>query len=373
MRIGFDSKRAFMNASGLGNYSRTLMLSLLRNFPENDYVAFTPGIEKNLGRELIDTRKLTMVFPPKMMQGFLSSWWRSSLMSQDTRAQSLDIFHGLSNELPSGLPSSTKKIVTIHDLIFLRHPEWYPFFDRNIYYRKFRKACEQADAIIAVSGQTKKDVHYYFNVAEEKVKVIYQSCNERFFTKITDDALVNFRKRNNMPEKYVLFVGTVEERKNLLTLVKAMKKVPGISLVVIGRKKKYFEKVQAYIRLAGLQSRIIFPENITSEELPLLYQGAAVFVYPSLYEGFGIPVIEALASAIPVIASRTAALPEAGGPSSLYFNPEDADELAEKIMTVLNDSQLRSKMIGDGKEYIRRFNQTDLASEMMGLYTNILK
>lgn len=368
MRIGFDAKRAFMNSSGLGNYARTLMKSLIDHFPDNEYFAFTPGLKAELGKELLSSEKIKIVLPPQIMQGFLSSWWRSSLVSEDIRSRNLDVYHGLSNELPKRIPFSTKKIVTIHDLIFLRHPEWYPIIDRNIYYKKFRHACKTADAVVAVSEQTKKDVIYYFNIPEEKIKVIYQSCGDHFTHRATDQEKKQFREKRDLPEKYILYVGTIEERKNLLTLVRSLATVPDIALVVIGKKKKYFDEVNAFVNANHLQQRIIYPDNVDESELKLYYQNAAVFVYPSRYEGFGIPVIEALSSGTPVITSSVSALPEAGGSGTLYINPDDADELAQKINMVLGDTVLREKMIRDGYEHVKKFQPKEIAAQMMALY-----
>jgi len=361
-----------MNASGLGNYSRTLIRSLIDQFPENKYVAFTPGVKNDLGKDLVDSGKLKMVFPPQLMPGLLSSLWRSSLVSEDIRAERLDLFHGLSNELPKRIPSSTKKVVTIHDLIFLRHPEWYPLFDRNTYYRKSKRACKEADAVVAVSEQTKQDIIYYFNTPAEKIHVIYQGVDDRFATKPDQTAIEKFRKKNNLPEKYILYVGTIEERKDLLTLVKAVLNLD-VKLVVIGKRKSYADKVEAFIRSNNLQSKIIFPGNVSSEELNFYYLGASAFVYPSLYEGFGIPVIEALSSGVPVITCGSSALPEAGGPASLYFKPGDDRELAEKIKKVLSDDNLRTKMISDGLEYVKRFRPSVTSAKMMDLYKNLLR
>jgi len=371
MRIGFDAKRAFMNSSGLGNYSRTLIGSLLDNFPGHEYVAFTPAITNNLGNELTATGKLKVVLPPKLLSGLLSSWWRSSMISEDISAQHLDIFHGLSNELPKHIPFSTKKVVTIHDLIFLRHPEWYPFIDRNIYYKKFRYACKNADVVVTVSEQTRQDVFHYFNTAEEKVKVIYQSCSDHFFQCEPGNVLMEFKADKKLPEKYILYVGTIEERKNLFTLVQALVHVEGISLVVIGSKKKYFEKVKAFIDSNGLQERIIFPAATSARELKHYYQAAAAFVYPSRYEGFGIPVIEALSSRVPVITSDTPALKEAGGPGTIYIHPDDAVTLATKLNQVLQDSTLREKMISDGLIHVKQFHSKETSAQMMKLYNSI--
>jgi glycosyltransferase involved in cell wall biosynthesis len=370
MRIGFDGKRAFMNASGLGNYSRTLIGSLLEYFPENDYVAFTPGVSGNTGSELT-AGKLKVVMPPEVMRTFLSSWWRTSMVSEDIRAHELDVFHGLSNELPKRLPRGVAKVVTIHDLIFLRHPEWYPFIDRNVYFRKFRNACKQADAVVAVSEHTKKDIIHFFNTSEDKIKVVYQACDSRFLRHADKHAIETFRKKRSLPADYILYVGTIEERKNLLTLARALAQVDGIPLVVIGRKKKYFDKVSRFMKENHAGNRIIFPENISVHELPLVFQGASVFVYPSFYEGFGIPVIEALSSRVPVITTSVTALPEAGGDAAIYFNPHDAADLAEKIKAVLGDAALRKRMSEAGAEYVKRFGRKETATAMMDLYKSL--
>ena len=371
MRIGFDAKRAFMNSSGLGNYSRTLIRSLIDQFPENKYVAFTPGSRDNLGKDLTESGKLKMIFPPKLMRSILSSLWRSSFVSEDIRAEQLNIFHGLSAELPKRIPRQTKKVVTIHDLIFLRHPEWYPLIDRYTYYRKSRRACKEADAIVAVSEQTRKDIMYYFNTPAENIHVIYQGVDTSFSTDADRTAILNFKTKNNLPEKYILYVGTIEERKDLLTLVKALAELEDVKLVVIGKRKSYAEKVESFIRDNKLESKIIFPGHVSTAELNLFYLGASVFVYPSLYEGFGIPIIEALTCGVPVVATGSTALPEAGGPSSLYFKPGDHNELAGKIKQVLNDEVLRKKMISEGHEHIKRFSPALAATNMMDLYKKL--
>jgi glycosyltransferase involved in cell wall biosynthesis len=371
MRIGFDAKRAFMNASGLGNYSRTLIRSLVELYPENKYVAFTPGINNDLGKDLAESGKVKMIFPPQIMRSVFSSLWRSSFVTEDIRAEQLDLFHGLSNELPKRVPASTKKVVTMHDLIFLHHPEWYSFIDRNTYYRKSRRACKEADAVVAVSDQTKKDIIYFFNTPAEKIHVIYQGVDNRFTIKPDRSAIESFRKKNNLPEKYILYVGTIEERKDLLTLVKAAMNLD-VKVVAIGKRKAYAEKVDAFIRSNNLQSQIIFPANVSSEELNFYFIGATLFVYPSLYEGFGIPVIEALSCGLPVITSNNTALPEAGGPSSIYFNPGDDSDLAGKINLVMNDENLRTKMISEGHEYVKRFSAAATATKMMDLYTKLV-
>jgi len=369
MRIGFDAKRAFTNASGLGNYSRSLIHSLLRYYPGNEYFAFTPSPDP----VPFQPPGLKIKLPTSFLLKAFPSLWRTAFLAKDLVKQKIDIYHGLSNELPRRVPATVGKAVTIHDLIFLRYPQWYPAADRKIYERKFSHACREADVVIAVSEQTKRDIVDCFGTQESKVKVVYQSCGEEFYPDIDSKTLNTFLQRRGLPDRYLLYVGTIEERKNLLTLVKALQQVSGIALVVIGKKKKYFEKVRQYIDANGMQDRLYFPDGITAAELPMVYRSALALVYPSYYEGFGIPVLEALWSGTPVIASSTSALPEAGGPSSLYFNPDDHEELAGKIRLVLNDHALREKMTRDGIDYALQFHPQHTAAGLMTIYQSLSK
>lgn len=180
-------------------------------------------------------------------------------------------------------------------------------------------------------------------------------------------------KKFNITGDYVLSVGTIEERKNLLLLVKAMAKVNGpVKLVVVGRQTRYAEEVKAAIHRYQLTDRMVFLEQVDFADLPALYQSAAVFAYPSRYEGFGIPILEALNSGIPVVAATGSCLEEAGGPDSLYTSPDDAQDLATKINLVLNYPDLREKMIAKGREYSRNFDDDKLAAQLMSVYTPLL-
>ena len=366
MKIGFDAKRAFSNTSGLGNYARTLIGSLNRYYPENEYLAFTPSAHGP--SPWPHTR---VMLPSALPARLFPSLWRSLWMSRDIEHEQLHIFHGLSNELPRGIRPPTRKVVTIHDLIFLRFPQWYPAADRKIYEVKFRQACNDADAIVAVSRQTRDDIVDLFGTTPEKISVVYQSCEENFSRNPSPEELVTYRNRH-LPASYLLSVGTVEERKNLMLTVRALRLLPGISLVVVGRKKKYYEEVQRYISGNGLEGRVLFAEGVTASELPFLYHGALALVYPSRYEGFGIPVIEALRSGTPVIAANTSALPEAGGPSSLYVDPDDEAALAAGVKQLAEDAGLRSRMVAEGLAYAKRFEAQQTSSELMNLYRELV-
>lgn len=369
MIIGFDAKRAFFNRSGLGNYSRNLLNSLFRYYPENRYILYSPA-----GRDMVKfaaSRNYTVRTPEKAFHRAFPSAWRSRGVSRQIRSDSPDIFHGLSSELPRSLPGNIKSIVTIHDLIYMRYPQMYSPVDRNIYYWKTRHACAKADQVIAISEQTKTDIMNFTGTDAAKIKVIYQDCHPSFRLKAGDETKEALRKKYSLPENYLLYVGTIEERKNLLSVVRAMHTGNiDIPLIVIGRKTSYYRKVKEYINSNSIPG-IIFPEGVKNDELPALYQMASCFVYPSVFEGFGIPVIEALVSGVPVITSRGSCFSEAGGPASVYIDPHDHEELAAAIIKVISNRAVAEKMISEGRKYAQQFRAELIAGQYIRLYSSL--
>lgn len=366
MKIAFDGKRFFSNASGLGNYSRDLVRILAIYFPENRYILFNKN-QSERGKEILNLPNLSFRVVSK---GNLS---RQFKMGKDAQNADADIFHGLSGELPLKWNNkSIKKVVTIHDLIFLRFPQYYSFFDRKIHFWKFGKAAEQADLIIAISEQTKRDIIKYLKVPESKIRVVYQGCHQSFKEIQSPEFLNSVKEKFNLPEKFVLNVGTIEERKNLLNIVKAINGTE-IPLVVIGKKTKYFNKVQKFIEKNKLLNQVIFLENVSMEELAAIYKLSKIFVYPSFFEGFGIPVIEALFSGTAVITGNTSSLPEAGGPESLYVNPYQMEDLKSKILFLWNNEAERKRRAEKGLEYVQRFTDENIARELMNVYSEVLR
>jgi glycosyltransferase involved in cell wall biosynthesis len=198
--------------------------------------------------------------------------------------------------------------------------------------------------------------------------VIYQSCDEAFYQTYSQNDMTSISEKYSLPEKYLLYVGTIEERKNLLTLVKSLLQVKDIPLVVIGKKKSYFEKVKDFLEKNNLTPRVIFLQDVDNNDLPVIYKQAEVFIFPSLFEGFGIPIIEALTSKTPVITSKGGCFPEAGGPDTIYINPLNENELAEQINALLNSSALLTQMAEKGFEYAKRFHPKTVTKQVMDLY-----
>ncbi|MBS1571534.1 MAG: glycosyltransferase, partial [Bacteroidetes bacterium] len=216
MKIGYDAKRYFHNSSGLGNYSRDLVRILAENYPKNSYLL----LAKKTSERCLKFLENPSISFQKITSGILG---RQLKMGIDAQKENCDIFHGLSGELPlKWNKTPIKKIVTIHDVIFLKYPKFYSFFDKKIHTWKFQNACNQADIVIAISLQTKKDIIEYFKIPEEKIKVIYQTCHTAFKEKYSTIELQNIREQYQLPEKFLLNVGTIEERKNLFSVVKAI-------------------------------------------------------------------------------------------------------------------------------------------------------
>jgi glycosyltransferase involved in cell wall biosynthesis len=375
MKIGFDAKRAIQNNTGLGNYSRYVIEILSKYYPDNNYILFAPKQKENVRLKTILSRtNISFVFPRGISKTF-SSIWRMFGIKKDIRKNNIAVYYGLSNELPAGIKKTgIKSVVIIHDLIFLRYPEYYKPIDRMIYHFKFKLACRNADKIIAVSECTKRDIVSFFNIAEEKITVIYQGCHPNFRTKVAEEKKAEIANKYCLPSRFILSVGSIEARKNLLLAVRALKNIPeDIHLVAVGKSTPYQSEVEQYAGKWGIKSRLHILNNVSFEDLPALYQSAALFVYPSFFEGFGIPVIEALTSEIPVIAATGSCLEEAGGTGSIYVNPNDDAELSERIMEIVNNEELRNKMIESGKEYVKRFSEKAIAAEIMNIYMLTVK
>ena len=358
--IGFDAKRIVKNGTGLGSYGRTLVNDLA-TLPLNLRLYAPDAGRDELRKQIAERENVKFCYPEKAPLG--KAFWRSRGMIEDLKRDGVQVFHGLSGELPIGISKSgIKTVVTIHDLIFLRHPEYYHWIDTKIYAWKFRQTIEEADHIIAISACTKRDIMAYGHVDESKISLIYQSCSPRF-TPSPSEA----------NERYILSVGSIEERKNILLAVKALAYLPAdLKLVIVGRHTGYTDEVMDYARKHHLAHRVKVMHGVGDEELPKLYARAEAFVYPSRYEGFGIPIIEAISSGLPVVACTGSCLEEAGGPDSIYVDPDDEQAMAQAIRQVLKGAEGREERIVRSREYIRRFEGIDVASQVAELYERLL-
>lgn len=378
MKIGFDAKRVFANFTGLGNYSRFVVRVLSEYYPQNEYLLYAPGAAKHPEVEALVARpNIRVEKPSAVLKAFkLGAYWRSVSLGKVASKNGVQLLHGLSNELPLGSAKNLKKIVTIHDLLFMRYPQLYKLVDIGIYKQKFRWACKNADRVIAVSQQTARDLVEYFNVPEEKIDVVYQGCHNSFREEYDSYVLDRISTKYNLPQDFILNVGTIEERKNALLIVKALaalKNKVSIPLVIVGKETPYKETIVKYAREHNLLDQISFRHDVSFEDLPKVYQLSRMFVYPSIFEGFGIPILEALCSRVPVITSKGSCFSEAGGPNSIYINPTSADELAEAILRILNNPTMGTKMIIDGVGHSMNFEDRQLAENLMAVYRKTME
>jgi glycosyltransferase involved in cell wall biosynthesis len=364
LKIGFDAKRIVRNGTGLGSYGRTLVNDLAQYPLRLNLYAPDKGRD-DLRSQIAERDNIAFVYPTSR---HFKSYWRSRGIVADLKRDGIQLFHGLSGELPFGIrKSGIKSVVTIHDLIFLRHPEFYNPIDVQIYKWKFRQTIKEADYIIAISECTKRDILEYGGnlVSEDKITLIYQSCSPRFNTS------QNY-KTSNLNSKlgrYVLSVGSIEPRKNTMLALKALHHLPDdISLVLVGRHTAYTDKLIQYARANGLEHRLHILHGVPDTDLPALYAGAECFVYPSVYEGFGIPIIEAISCGLPVVACTGSCLEEAGGPDSLYVAPNDAIGMTNAIRRSLKGADDREERIQRSMDYIRRFSGTDVAGQVVDVY-----
>lgn len=372
MRIGYDAKRIVRNGTGLGSYGRTLINSLSAVDTDDAFLLYAPDKGRNDLRSQVALRpNVHFCYPSHQVNGIKKALWRSHGIVKDLVRDHVDLYHGLSGELPIGIhKAGIPTVVTIHDLIFLRHPEYYHWLDVQIYRWKFFQTLKEADHIIAISECTKRDILYYGDYPEEKISVIYQSAARRFTTTNTEEDTTILQGLGN---RYILQVGTLEERKNALESMAALGDLPDdIHLVLVGRQTPYTEQLLRYARQQGLEPRLHILSGVSNDDLPVLYHHAACFVYPSRYEGFGIPIIEAIQCGLPVVAATGSCLEEAGGPDSLYVSPDDPHALAEAVLTMLNRPD-RAEVIARSQEYVRRFENNSVAEEVKEVYRTILK
>lgn len=367
MVIAFDAKRAFLNKSGLGNYSRSTIEILNKYFPHNQYLLYTT---KAVNGMLQSHDNQQIITPEKWIDKQFPSIWRTFKIENSLKERKPDIYHGLSNELPFGIQESgVMSVVTIHDLIFMVHPELYPFVDRKIYELKTKYACQKADTIVAISDATKNDIIEKIDVDPLKIEVAYQTCNPIFLEKFSKEDIDKVLRKYDIPANSILTVGRIEERKNVLSILKAInQKNIKEPFVIIGKPTPYLDKIYKYIKQNNLQKQVFVKNNVTTEDLPLIYQSAQLFVLPSLYEGFGIPLIEAMNCGLPVVTSHGACFAETCGDAAEYVNPLDSDEIGHSISKILSNNNLRLEMIKKGYEHVKKFSELNVAERLMEIY-----
>lgn len=364
MKIAFDAKRAFWNNRGLGNYSRDVIRLLATYAPANEY--FLCGVPNRQRETLL--RQGTVVAPEGWWK-YLPSLWRSGGML--SQLQGMDVYHGLSGELPWGIEKTgIKSVVTMHDAIFVRYPELYSPTYRWLFTKKVQYACNVADIIIAISEQTKRDLVEFFHADEKKIRVVYQGCSNIFRELVTERQIAEVRRKYALPDCYLLDVGAIEPRKNMKNLLRAMA-VAGVSLplVAIGGKSRYADEMAAEAKRLGVDLRML--HNVPFADFPAIYKAAEVMCYPSIFEGFGIPVLEAMCVDTPVLTSTGSCFAETGGDAALYADPLNPKEIGTQLLRILTEDGLRKEMIQKGQEQAARFTDERVAANLIKIYEEL--
>lgn len=361
MRIGFDAKRYFHNQTGLGNYARTLVNGLIETHPENQYVLFDSK-PTNVVPELAE-----IVTKP-----FFRPLWRQFGISKDIQRQQLDIYHGLSAELPYTRPKKAKMIVTIHDLIFMKYPQYYKAADRFIYSHKTDNALRSADAIIATSEQTKNDLLKIMPDDDIPIHVIYQDCDPLFHLPVSEIQLSLVRENYGLPKTFLVMVSKFEQRKNHLNLLKAVTlgNKTGYPIVLVGKQGDTYNEVQHYIDAHQLSSQVQVLNDVPTTDLPAIYSLAKASIFPSLYEGFGIPILESLACGTPVLTSENSCMQEISGDAGLYFNPSETESISD-VLTTFDKSGVFDTLKAAIPSRIEMFSNTKILKDHNTLYKQL--
>ncbi len=365
MKIGFDAKRAFQNHTGLGNYARTLTRNLKTYYPEEQFFYFTPDKQAAYSHLYASD---SIIAPSGN-----NPLWRSFGINRDIRKSGIDLFHGLSNELPIGInKTGVPSVVTIHDVIFDIVKEDFPWHDRFIYRMKTNMCIRESSKIIAISEATKHDLINRFKADPDKIKVIYQTIDGQFNQQSRPaDQLALIKKEYNLPEQFLLYVGALMKRKNILRMIQAWERLPEankIPLLIFGSGNQYKLQLEKYIHSKNLHKWVQLRLPVPFHHLPMLYQLSASVIYPSLYEGFGLPVLEALASGSKVVTSSVSSMPEAGGDLPVYVQPDNIDSIADGIIRSLEHSRPDPVKVS---EHLRQFNGAVLTEQIMNLYLEV--
>lgn len=375
MKIAFDAKRYFNNGTGLGFYSRTLINNLRLFYPEEEYLLYSPY---NRGRFIASDPGLRL--PNGALSRMLHPVWRSRWLTSRLKKDGVQLFHGLSHELPHGLKKAgIRGVVTMHDLIFMRFPELYPASDRFFYRKKYLKAALEADRVVAISRQTQADLETFFKIPASDIHVIGQSCDATFeqmsLRHFPDKFAFPLPVTGQVPDAdFAMAVGSLTPRKNWHTLLDALflLKQSGreIPLVAIGNGKgKYGDQLHEKARRLRLAVTWI-PQHLASAALAQFYRRAAVLVYPSIFEGFGIPILEALTIGIPVVTTTGGCFEEVGGAAALYSDPYSAEEIASNLLKCL-DSDIRSRLSDAAPAQIQKFSPETISRQWMETYRNV--
>ena len=348
---------SYRNA-GVSRYTYTLLLGLAELSTNQHYTVFVNPEEAAAAREsplgAAASRLELVPAGSRSRSPVRRVWWEQLLLARELDARGVQVFHSPVNVLPNRINCAS--IVTVHDLAFLRYPQYFRT-SRRLYQRVFTKrSVQHATRVIAVSEATKRDLVELLQKRPESIDVVYPVIDDDFKPCLDGARLRAFRARHQLPDRFILFLGTLEPRKNITGLLEAYARLRLLApdapqLVIAGAKGWYFDAIFERVRTLGLDAHITFAGYVSREEQPLWYAASELFVYPSLYEGFGMPVAEALACGTPTITSNVSSLPEAGGPVARQVSALDPDALAYAMHSSLVDETARPRTLVEGPRW----------------------
>ncbi|MGD9849877.1 MAG: glycosyltransferase family 4 protein [Nitrospirales bacterium] len=365
MRIGFDAAPAFSSYSGIGQYVRSLFSAMFNLAPEIEWVGYAPTVVQKASHPLGDH--------PSVSYQHKIPIWKPRGFSGDP--QIMDIFHGTNFKAPNC--GQQYSVLTIHDLWLTRNPQYSKkLFGQALSSWKLGRRAIRMSKIIAVSEFSAQEIHAIFGVPRENIAVIHHGCSLDMYVDRHQEKFQQLGQRFGLPNRpYVLFVGGAEPRKNHRTLFAAFSQSKYLSsnfcLVAVGDVDTRGDNLFRTAHEFGISDVVRCPGLVTSEELRLLYSFAGVFVFPSLYEGFGIPILEAMACGAPVIATDRTAIPEIAGEAALYVDPHDVAQLVAKLERILSDETEQQKMREQGFQRARQFTWNRAAHETLSLYRKV--
>ena len=374
MRIGLDLRPFLKEETGIGVYYRNLLFSLAKIDLENEYFLFSSSLKDRFSLNKIPAfAKMNFRDFHYPVEVINFCWHRLLFPPLDSIfKQSLDLTH---SPTPLILPTRGKKIISVHDLFFVNFPELTDKDTRKNFPKRISASIQKADGVIAVSRFVKDQLLNRFIIDEEKVKVIYHGTDPDFYPEVPASRLDRVIKKYALPLDFLLFVGAIEPRKNLTSLIRALKivhkKHKKILLVIAGRKGSDYPKVQALIKKNQLEDWVKTLDYLPREEVRCLYSLASLFVFPSLCEGFGLPLLEAMAGRLPLVVSGVSALPEIADDAALYFDPNSPESIAGRIVEALQDKSLQKKLIARGVERSKDFDWEKTAVNTLSFYQTI--
>lgn len=372
--IGINARYLQRSMSGIERYTFELIknISIMNNF--NKYVLFFNQHEPlmSFANKPNFINYVTSI-PTKIR--ILRIFWEQFWLFREIRYNNVDLFHGPSFLTP--VNKVCKYIITIHDLSFFKYPESFTL-ENKLYFKFFlKRSIVNSDRIIADSQSTKKDILRYFGIEDKKVKVIYLGVDDKY-KKIESSLKLNqVRKKYSLPDKFIMFTGVLSPRKNLERTFEAFYQLKKENIphkfVIVGKKGWLYQTIFDRIKQLNLEKEIIFTDYVDEDDLPYLYNLASALVLVSLYEGFGLPVLEAMACGCPVLTSKTSSLPEVAGDASILVNPLSVEEIKNGMKEILFDDSLRNTLIKKGFEQVKKFSWIKTAEETLKTYEELLK